>query len=98
MNEFYNSHQPLGIFSEQSLISASRGVVAPPHLVAAEPAQHANVLTNLKSLCSRIKHDKTMAKREAIIPNERGWTAGIGLSGRDKRGESREITENDNPG
>lgn len=57
-------------FPEQSSISESSGAVALQHVVAAGWAQHANILAHLKSLCSRVKHDKTMAKREAIIPNE----------------------------
>lgn len=80
------SHQQFLIPSEQSSISASSGLVDPQLVVAAEEAQHANVLANLKPLCCRIKHDKTTVKREAIIPNERRRIAEIGLSGRDKRG------------
>lgn len=80
------SHQQFLIPSEQSSISVSSGLVDPQLVVAAEEAQHANVLANLKPLCCRIKHDKTTVKREAIIPNERRRIAEIGLSGRDKRG------------
>lgn len=42
-------------------------------------------LANLKPSCGRIKHDRTMAGGEAIIPEGNRWVAEIGLSGRDNR-------------
>lgn len=87
-----SSHQQSRIFfPKQSLNSASSGSVHPQQLKAEEAAQQANVLTNLESLCCRIKHDKTEAgeekknkkEEEAIIPNKRRRAAEIGLSGRD---------------
>lgn len=72
------SYQQFLIFPKQSSISASSGSVRPQQLEAEEVAQQANALTNLESLCRRIKHDKTEAKKKLLFQMRTGGRMKLG--------------------